>query len=142
LPAIQWYSPEPVKVFDSFSPIAAVQFGAAFAGRPDQHDGKARVERHGHEGRLAVARDTFDADMFGVHRFVGFKIVESARGAPGPGAQRAPVVRLAGLALVDQPDDPFGQAGAIVRLNASRVDVSVTPAIGDQLMCRGRISAD
>ena len=68
---------------------------------------------------------------------VGFEIVEPARRAPRPGAQRAPVVGLARLALVDQADDPFRQAGAVVRLNARRADRRVAPASGDQLL-RGR----
>ena len=56
----------------------------------------------------------------GVHGGIGLEVIEPARRAPGPGAQRAPVVRLARLALVDQADDAFGQAGAVVGLDAGR----------------------
>ena len=67
LPAIQWYSPDPGEILHRLSPIAAMQFGAAFAGRADQNHGEARVERHGHQRGLAVARNAFDADVLGVH---------------------------------------------------------------------------
>ena len=66
LPAIQWYSPAAGQVLDGLAEVAAVQLGAAFAGRADQHDREARVERHRDERRLAVARDAFDADALRV----------------------------------------------------------------------------
>ena len=129
------------EVLDRFTPVAAVQLGAAFAGRTDEDHGESGVEGHGHQGGLAVARNTFDADMLGIHGLVGFEIIQAARGAPGPGAQGAPVVGFAGLALVHQTDDALGQAGAVVGLNAAGVDGGVTPAVGDQLLRGGRIAA-
>ena len=69
------------------------------------------------------------------------RVVEAARRAPGPRAQRAPVVRLARLALVDQADDALRQARAVVGLDAGRIDRRVAPAGGDQLLGRGRIAA-
>ena len=124
------------QVLHGFAEIAAVQFGAAFAGGADEHDGEARVEGHGHQRGLAVARNALDADLLGVHGFVGFQIIQAARRAPGPGAQRAPVVRLARLAFVDQADDALGQARAVVGLDAAGIDGGVAPAGGDQLFGR------
>ena len=83
------------EVLDGFAEIAAMQLGAALAGGADQHHREALVERHRHERRLAVARHAFDADLLRVDGLVGFEVVEAARGAPRPGAQRAPVVGLA-----------------------------------------------
>ena len=45
---------------------------------------------------------------------VGLEVVHQARAAPGPCAQRAPVVKLAGLAVVRQADDSLGQARSVV----------------------------
>ncbi len=75
------------QVLDRLAPVPAMQLRAALARRANQHDGKPPVVRHRHECGLAIPRDTFDADLFRVDRLVGFKIVEAARGAPGPGAQ-------------------------------------------------------
>ena len=72
---------------------------------------------------------------------VGLEIVETARRAPRPRAQRAPVVGLAGLALVDEADDAARQARAVVGLNAAGVERRVAPAVGDQLLGRRRIAA-
>ena len=88
------------EVLDRLAPIAAMQLGAAFAGRPDQHHREARIERHRHQRRLAVARNAFDADLLGVDGFLGFEIIEAARRAPCPRPQRAPVVRLARLSFI------------------------------------------
>ena len=129
------------EVFDSFAKIAAMEFGAAFAGRADEHKSKARVEGHGDKCSFAITRNAFDADVFCVDSFIGFQIIQSARGAPGPGSQGAPVVRLAGLALVDETDDAASQARAVVGLNAGGIDIGVAPAIGDELFGRSRIAA-
>ena len=75
--------------------------------------------------------------MFRVHGFVGLEIIEASRCTPCPCPQCAPIIRLARLAFVDQPNNSFGQACAIVRLNACGIDVRVAPAIGDELFrCR------
>ena len=78
------------EVLHRFSPIAAVQFGAALAGGTDEHDREAGVERHRHEGGLAVARDTFNPDVLGVHGFVGFEIIQTARRRPTPRPAASP----------------------------------------------------
>ena len=106
-------------VLHQFAPVAAMDLGAAFARGADVGDRKTRVVRHRDEGCLAVARVAFDADLFGVHGLVGLEIIERAAGAPGPGAQRAPIVRLARLALVDQTDDALRQTRAVVGLDAA-----------------------
>ena len=66
---------------------------------------KRWIVGHGDERGLAVAGVAFDADLFGVDGFVGFEIIEGAAGSPGPGAECAPVVGLARLALVAEADD-------------------------------------
>src|SRR5207248_1206543 len=112
--------------------------GAAFAGGADEADGEALVVRHRHDGRLAVARQPFDADAPGVHGLVGLEIVEGAAGAPGPGPQRPPVVRLPRPALVAQADDAARQARAVVGLDAVGDDDGVAPALGEDLLLPGR----
>ena len=87
------------EVLDRFAPIAAMQLRAAFAGGADQHDGEARVERHGDQRRLAVARDAFDADVLGVDGLIGLEIIEPARRAPRPGAQARPSRRACAAGL-------------------------------------------
>src|SRR5581483_4541460 len=57
----------------------------------------------------------------------------------GPRAQCAPIVRLARLTAIDQADDALGQAGAIVRLDASWHDGGVAPSSRQQLFGRGGI---
>ena len=102
---------------------------------------KRVVERHRDERRLAVARHAFDADLLRVDGLVGLEIVEAARRAPRPRAQRAPVVRLARLALVDEADDALRQAGAVVGLNAAGIERREAPAVGDELLRRRRVAA-
>ena len=127
------------EVLNCFAEIASVRFGTTFPGGTDQHDRKARIKRHGHQRGLPKTRDAFNADALGVYCLVGFEIVETARGTPGPRPQRTPILRLAKLALVCQTDDAFPEARAIVCLNAARVDERVTPAVSDQLLGSGRI---
>ena len=108
--------------------VAAQQRGSAFAGRADQHHGEALIEGHGDERGLAVARDAFDADMLRVDGGIGLEIIEAAARAPGPGAQRAPVFRLARLAFVDQADDAAREAGAVVGLHAGGIEAARSPS--------------
>src|SRR5690348_14965504 len=80
------------KIFDGFAKITAVEFGAAFAGGADEHKSEARVEGHGYERGLAVAGNAFNPDALGVHGLIGFEIIETARCAPAPRTQSAPIV--------------------------------------------------
>jgi hypothetical protein len=59
------------KILHRFAPIAAVQFRAAFSGRSNQSQRKTRIECHGHQRRLAVARNALDPNMPGVHGRIG-----------------------------------------------------------------------
>jgi len=81
----------PGDVFHQLAPIAAVNLGAAFAGGTDEGDGETLVIGHGHDRSLTIARVALQADLLGVHGFVGFKIIQDAAGAPGPGTQRTPI---------------------------------------------------
>ena len=118
-----------------------MQLGAALAGRPDQHHGKAGVEGHRHECRLAEARHALDADLLRVDARVALEIVERARRSPGPRAECAPVVGLARSSVVDEADDPRRQSGAVVCLDAGGIQRHVAPAGRDQLFRRGRVRA-
>src|SRR5262249_24647927 len=98
------------EIFDGFAKIAAVAFRAGFAGRADEDESEARVEGHGDESGFAVAGNAFDANLFRVHGLVGFEIVKTARCAPRPCTQCAPIVWFACLPLVDQTNDSLPQA--------------------------------
>ena len=86
----------PCEILHFLSEIASVRFGATFPGGTHQHNSKASIERHGHERSLSITRDAFDANVLRVHAFVRLQIVETARSAPCPRPQRAPVLRLPG----------------------------------------------
>ena len=72
------------QVFHRLTPIAAVQLGAPFARRTDEHDRKPRVVRHRDQRGLAVAGHAFDADSRRVHARIGLQMLERARRARGP----------------------------------------------------------
>ena len=130
------------EVLHRLAEVAAMRLGAAFAGRAHEHDREARLEGHGDQGRLAVARDPFDADVLGVDRGQRLEVVERAGRAPGPGAQRSPLLGSPALALVGEPDDAGGEAGAVVRLDARGAERDVAPAARDELIGgrrRGRL---
>ncbi len=73
---------------------------------------------------------------------VGLQVVERAAGAPGPGAQDAPVFRLAVLAGVGDADYALGQAGAPIGLDGVGLDHRHRPAVGDELVQGRRIALD
>ena len=126
--------------------VAAHDFRPALPARPDQPDGEPLVVGHRHDGRLAEPGQPLNAHLFGIDRLVRFQVVEGAAGPPRPSPQRAPVVRLARLPLVAQPDDARGQplipavaaepafAPAGVRLDAVRRVNRVPPALLDELL--------
>src|ERR1035441_9969452 len=121
------------KALHCFTEVAAMQLCATLTGRPHQDHRETGLKRHRDEGGLAVARYSLDADLLRVHGGVGFKVVQAARRAPGPGTQRSPVIGLAGLASVNETDDAFSQPSAVVRLDAARIDGRVAPSRLDQL---------
>src|SRR2546423_156653 len=82
---------------------------AAGVGRADETDGEPLVVRHSDDRRLTVSGEALDADLLRVHGFIRLEVVERPAGAPRPGPERAPIVELARLALVAQPDDAAGQ---------------------------------
>src|SRR3979411_751687 len=65
-PAIQWYSPEPVRFSTSSPKLRRCRSRPPRARGADEADGEGRVIRHCNERRLAVAREPFDADLLGV----------------------------------------------------------------------------
>ena len=115
-----------------------MQLHAAGAGRPDESDGEALVVGHRDDGGLAVSRQALEPDVLCVDRLVGFEVVERAAGAPGPGLERAPVVELSWLPLVDQADDPARQPGAVVGLHAGRDKHRVAPTLLHQQLLPAR----
>jgi len=68
---------------------------------------------------------------------VGFKVIEDAAGAPRPGAQRAPAVECARLAVIRQTDDALHEPGAVVGLNAGGNVLRVAPAALEKLLLPG-----
>ena len=72
---------------------------------------------------------------------VGFEIIKRAAGAPGPSAERAPIFQRTWLAFVDESDDAFGEAGAVVGLDAGGNDCGVAPIFGKDLLLPGGASA-
>src|SRR5215472_15930213 len=101
---------------------------------------KRWVKCHRDACRLAMARDALDADVFRIHRRIRLQVIESASRAPSPRAQRSPVIRLARLALVNEPDDAAGESGPVVGLDAGGVDGCKTPPFRDDLPSRGRVA--
>src|SRR5579872_1239315 len=129
------------ETFYRFAPIAPVELGAAFAGRPDKAHGEAGLEGKRDECCFAIPGDPFYAYVFSIdHWFARFEIVQGSCGSPGPGAKGAPVVRLTGLSFVDKTDDAPGEAGPIVCLYAVGVYQYISPSVRDQLLSRGRIA--
>ena len=75
------------QALDRFAEIAAMQFRAAFARGADERHGETRLKGQRDERGLAIARHAFDADLLRVHGGICFEIIQSARRAPGPGAE-------------------------------------------------------
>ena len=96
------------EALDGLAPVAAVQLCAAFAGRADEHDGEALVERHRDERRLAVARHAFDADLLRVHGLLSLEVIERASTRPNPKRASAPQSSgFRGWPLLTRPMMPF-----------------------------------
>ena len=70
----------------------------------------------------------------GVDRGQRLEVVEGPGRAPGPRAQRTPLLGRAALPLVGEPDDARGEAGAVVGLDAGGGERHVAPAGGDELI--------
>src|SRR5581483_11033353 len=106
----------------------------ALARRADIRRPHPLIVGHRHHRRLAVARMPLDRDMLRVHRLVGLEVVDRTARAPGPRAQRAPIIRLARLPFVAQTDDAQRQPGPVVGLNAAGIERSVAPPFGQSLL--------
>jgi hypothetical protein len=65
-------------------------------------------------------------------------VVQGATSTPRPRAQRSPLLGRTALALVGEPDDARGEAGAVVGLDAGGAERHVAPAGGDELLRGGR----
>ena len=120
-------------VLDDFAPVAAVEFGSAFAGGADESDGKTAIVCQGDDGGFAITRMAFDADLLRVDRLVGCEIIERAARSPGPGAEGSPIVCFAELAFVDEADDAFGESSAVVGLDAGGREDRVAPSLSRAL---------
>ena len=124
----------PGQGLDGLAEAPPMEGGAPFAGGADESHEEAGLEGEGHERGFAVAGDAFDPHVSRVHGRVGLEIVQSPRGAPGPGPQRVPIVRLAKASLVDETDDAACEPGAVVGLDAARVDHGIAPPVLEQLL--------
>src|SRR5204863_7756799 len=96
------------------------------------------VIRHSDDGCLTIPRESFNADLFGIHGFVGLEIIQGAAGTPCPCAQRTPVIHLSRLALVAQADDALRQTRPVVGLNADGSDDRIAPSPGKNLSLPAR----
>src|SRR5262249_29497741 len=121
-----------------FAPIAPMKLCPAFPRGTDKGDRETRVVSHCYQCRFAVARVTFESYASGIDGFVGLEIIERAADAPCPGAQRAPIIQFPRLAFVDETDDTFGQACAVVSLNTCGHESRVGPTLFEDLLLPGR----
>ena len=80
---------------------------AALAGGTDKPHGDTGFKGLGDNGRLAVTGKAFDANLLCVHH--GFRmlleVIDEPADAPLPGAEGAPLVRLARLTFIGQTND-------------------------------------
>ena len=65
------------EVLDRLTEVAAVQFGPALPGGADQRHGKAWFEGHGYQGGLSVTRDALNPHVPGIHRRIGFQVIQA-----------------------------------------------------------------
>ncbi len=101
-------------------------------------DRKSRIVDHCHQRRLASAGVAHHADLRAIHVGIGLQIVEDPAVGPRPGAQHAPVVELARLAMVHQADDSLVEARAIVGLHGTGVARHESPSGFEQQLRRIR----
>src|SRR5580704_10411498 len=92
-------------VTDLFAKIPTIESGAACAGRTYVSSRKARIVGHRYQGRFAVPRMARDPNLAGIPSFVGLEIIHRPTRAPGPCAERTPIVQLARLPFVQQADN-------------------------------------
>ena len=121
------------EALDRLAEVAPERCRAALSRRADQRHREPLVEGHRHQRGFAKARDALDADVLGVDGGVGFEVIESASGAPGPGTERAPVLGLARAAVIDEPDDAAAKTGSVIGLHTGGVEEDKAPAVGDEL---------
>src|SRR5882724_9033821 len=124
-------------VLHQLAEIAAMQLSPAFPGRADECNGETLIIGHSDDGGLTISRVPFNADFFGIHGFIGKEIIQRAAGAPRPGAECAPVIRLAVLAFVHQPDDALCQSRPIVCLDTVGNENGIAPAFRENLLLPG-----
>ena len=65
---------------------------------------------------------------------IGLEIIEATGSTPCPGAEGAPVIRLARLALVDEADDTTGKTGAVISLNTAGIYHRIAPSGSEELL--------
>jgi hypothetical protein len=115
-------------VLPPLAEIAPHQLGAAGARARDVGIGEGVVERGGDEHALAEARMALERDALAVDPRVAREFLAQLARAPGPGAQRAPVVLLARPA--GKPDHPLLHLCGGVRLEQLRAVGDVGEAVG------------
>ena len=146
-------SPRRCQVLQALAEITTIKLCSTRTARCNQSHCKPLIKRHRDQRGLAVARHTGDADSFRIDAGFGFKVIQCARRTPTPGTKRAPVVGLAGLAMIRQTDDAARQArpnwlrirvgvsrerivlkAARIVLNRRRIQDGTTPSGRDQLV--------
>src|SRR5262249_61168968 len=123
------------QVLQQFAKDVALELGTAGPGGRDEPGRDPRVKGRGDQRCLAVSGHPGNADLLRIDARirVGLEIVNETTDPPGPGAQRAPVVGFAGLALVGQANNAFAQL-VVVPLNAVGIDGAVPPGFVERLL--------
>src|SRR5262249_45415286 len=122
-------------VVEGFAPVPANQGRAHFT-RDHREDGShTLVLRSGPEDRFAEPRDSGDGDLPRIDGLLRFEIVDRPTDAPGPGADRPPLVRgrLLLARLQRQSDDSLLPLAGPIGLNVRVTQRRVSPALAESL---------
>ena len=124
------------QVLDCLAEVAAMQLGSSRSGRSDQDDGEALVEGH---LMSAACRNAKRLRCRRAWRRPSSTFRSSRARATRPTPRHATnPSRLSFAArLVEEADDAFRQAGAVVSRNARRAQGRVAPACCNQLLPAG-----
>src|SRR5262245_40383781 len=125
-------------VVQRLAPVAADQRRAHLARHHGEYCRHPLIAGRCPNHRLAQPRSAGDRDLLGIDRLIGLEIVDRPADAPGPGADRAPLVRR-GLRLAfleRQADDALRPLLRAVGLNIGVAERRIAPAAAEDLADR------